>query len=193
MKTDFNIIHKEVVSFLNKNCPDFLTYHNTAHTLYVLDKSIAIATKEKVGNNDLNLVKVAALYHDIGFTKTHIEHEKEGCKIAERQLKKYGYSAKDIQTVCGIIMATKIPQNPHTLLEQIVADADLEYLATAHFWPISELLYKELKHYNSALTSAEWNRIQIDFIKKHQFHTPYCKRYKKFRKFKNLARLEAQN
>ena len=130
MKTEFNTIFQEVVNYLDDNLPKFLTYHSTEHTLHVLEKAIYIANKEKVKDKDLELIKVAALYHDIGFTETHIDHEKKTCEIAEKQLKSYGYSNQDIKAICGMIMATKIPQNPQNLLEKIIADADLEYLAT---------------------------------------------------------------
>lgn len=193
MKTEFNVIFRDVVSILDNTLPDFLTYHTTEHTLYVLEKAIYIAEKENIKNDVLELIKIAALYHDIGFTKTHVEHEKEGCRIARRHLKDYGYPEADIDAVCGMIMATRLPQTPQNLSEKILVDADLEYLATSNYWSISEALFKELKHFDDGLTKTEWRRIQIDFIKKHTYHTDYCKRYKKFRKFKNLERLQSQD
>ena len=192
MKTPFKVILKEVTCFLNENLPKHLTYHNTTHTLYVLDKAIHIAIKEKVNDKELQLIKIAALYHDIGFTVSHIEHELEGCKIARNQLQDYKYSKTDIEIICGMIMATKIPQNPQNHLEQILADADLEYLATSRFEPVSELLYKELKHFNEDLTRGQWIQLQIDFISNHQYHTKYCKHYKSFRKHNNLKTLESK-
>lgn len=190
MKTPFKVILKEVTCFLNENLPKHLTYHNTAHTIYVLDRSIHIAKKEKINDKELQLIKIAALYHDIGFTVSHIEHEIESCKIARKQLKKYQYSNTDIEIICGMIMATKIPQNPQNHLEQILADADLEYLATSRFQSVSELLYIELKYFNNDLTRDQWVQLQIDFISKHQYHTKYCKHYKTYRKLENLVLLK---
>ena len=193
MKPIFRIIFKDIIQFLDSNLPSYLTYHNTEHTLYVLEKVIHIAHKEKVKTEDLELLKVAALFHDIGFTKTHLNHEEASCKIAKIQLKNYGYSSDKINKICGMIMATKIPQKPQNHLEEILADADLEYLATSQFWKISDLLYKEYKHFNTNLSIKEWNKIQIDFINQHKFHTTYCKHYKKFRKLRNLKKIDSQN
>lgn len=192
MKTSFETVLKEVTSFLNENLPKYLTYHNTVHTLYVLDRAIHIAKMEKVSGKELQLIKIAALYHDIGFTVSHIEHEMESCKIARNQLQDYQYSKTDIEIICGMIMATKIPQNPQNHLEQILADADLEYLATNRFQPVSELLYKELKHFKNDLTREQWIQLQIEFISNHQYHTKYCKHYKSFRKRHNLKTLKSQ-
>ncbi|MEP3838311.1 MAG: HD domain-containing protein [Algibacter sp.] len=192
MKPSIAIIRKDVERFLNDNLPKYFTYHNTEHTLYVYEKAIYIAHKEKVSGKDLALLKIAALYHDIGFTKTHVEHEKVGCKMAQKQLRNYGYSKEDLHAICGMIMATKIPQSPKNLLEQILADADLEYLATSKYLKISTALYQELLHFNPNLSAADWHTIQLTFIKNHTYHTAYCKHYKTFRKNKNLALLESR-
>lgn len=190
MKTNFNTILKDVIKLLNEHLPTYLTYHNVRHTLYVVDKAEYIAKKEEVSGHDLLLVKIAALYHDVGFITSHINHEEEGCKIAKPQLRDYGFTDEDITKVCGMIMATKIPQNPQNLLEQIVADADLEYIATNRFQPVSELLYEELDYIRKGLSRQEWKRIQIEFLTNHTYHTNYCKRYKSFRKKRNLEALK---
>lgn len=190
MKTPFKTILKEVTEFLDNNLPKYLTYHNTLHTLYVLDRAIYIAKKENIKAKDLELLEVAALFHDIGFVRTHKEHEKVGCEIASEQLKSYGYSKEEIDKVCGMIMATKVPQQPKTHLEEIIADADLEYMATSKYQQIAHNLFIELQQYNPRLTTNEWNAIQIKFIESHNYHTTYCKRYKEFRKVRNLNALK---
>lgn len=190
MKADFERIQRDVIQLLDEKLPAYLSYHNTRHTLYVLRKSEDIARKEGVSEANILLIKLAALYHDVGFTQVQKNHEEKSCEIARKQLKASGYSTKDIEVVCGIIMATKIPQNPQNHLEQIVADADLEYLATNRFELMGENLYKELKHFNPDLTREEWNKLQVAFISQHNYHTTYCRRYKSFRKKRNLARLQ---
>jgi uncharacterized protein len=190
MKTNFNTILKDVTALLNDKLPTYLTYHNVRHTLYVVDKAEYIAKKEGVTGHNLLLVKIAALYHDVGFITSHINHEEEGCKIAKPQLKNYGFINQDIEKVCGMIMATKIPQNPKNLLEKIVADADLEYIATSRFETVSEFLYKELNFIRKGLDRQEWKKIQIKFLANHNYHTNYCRRYKSFRKNRNLEALK---
>lgn len=191
MKTPFKNIHDAVIDTLRNKLPKYLTYHSVDHTIYVLNRAIYIAQKMEIKEADLKLLKIAALYHDIGFIETNIEHEAIGCKIARKELKAYGYSQSDIETICGMIMATKIPQQPQTQLERILADADLEYLGTKHFEYVSNLLYQEMTHYNPKLILKEWNKIQIRFIENHQYHTPFCKRYKTHRKLKALQKLKS--
>ncbi|MDB4438818.1 HD domain-containing protein [bacterium] len=186
MKASFETIYKHVTDTLNRDLPEHLTYHNIDHTLYVLKRAIFIAERSGVSKENIELLKIAAIYHDIGFIKSHINHEAIGCKIVRKELKAYNYSEESIAIICGMIMATKIPQHPKTLLEKILADADLEYLGTKHFNFFSEKLYQELKHYNASFTRDEWNAIQVRFVGNHSYHTAFCKHYKTHRMIKNI-------
>lgn len=182
-------IQDDIVSLLKTKLPKHLTYHSLEHTLYVLDRAIHIAVKEGVSGNDLRLIKIAALCHDIGFIKSNFNHEQIGCEIVRNHFKRYNLTSEEVEQICGMIMATRIPQRPKNLLEEVVADADLEYLATNRFKTISNKLYLEQKHFNPMLTQKQWNIIQIEFLSKHKYFTKYCKQYKEHRKQKNLRTL----
>jgi len=72
-------------------------------------------------------------------------------------------------------MATEIPQMPKTKLEEILADADLEYLGSSYFEIKADKLFNELQHLNPSLTGEEWNKAQISFLQKHHYFTGFCK------------------
>ena len=85
-------------------------------------------------------------------------------------------------------MATKIPQSPKNHLEEILADADLDYLGRDDFEKISERLFQEL-----ALNDRnEWNKIQISFFEKHNYFTDSAKRMRNEKKQENLEKIKAQ-
>ncbi len=189
MSSSFSEIKKNITDKLSKELPNHLTYHDIEHTLYVLEKSVFIAKKEKVSKKDLRLIKIAALYHDSGFLKGPKDHEEMSCKIVKKDLKNV-LDKEELKKVCGMIMATKIPQSPTNLCEQILADADLEYLGTKNFLPVGDKLYEELKHSNPKLSVKQWNEIQIGFIGKHSYHTKFCRQYREKYKQKNLEYLK---
>jgi uncharacterized protein len=174
-------VYKEILAKL----PEHLTYHNLDHTAYVIEKAIFLAKELKVSAKDLHLLKVAALFHDTGFIDNPKDHEEKGCKIARGYLEK-GYSTDDLQKIYGMIMATKIPQSPTSLLENILADADLEYLGTDLFEKIGKTLYEELKHFNPDFTEQAWDELQLVFMQKHHFHTEYCQKHREPKKQENL-------
>jgi len=189
---NFPNIYTKVISKLENNLPSWLHYHCTEHTKYVLEKTILIGNAEGISEEDLYLLKIAALYHDIGFIIDRKNHEKLSCEIATKELEEFGLTKKETETICNMMWATEIPQKPKTDLEKILADADLEYLGTDNFMKYGEDLYKELLHYNPELTRDQWNEIQYKFISNHHYHTSYCKQHREAKKLKNLELIKKQ-
>lgn len=164
-----------VISLLKARLSDFYYYHNYEHTLYVIEKALEIGLHEKCTDDELELVTIAAMWHDTGYITTYKDHENESCKLARHYLPGYDVSAPDIAKICGMIMATKIPQTPKTKLEEILADADLEYLGSPNFEIKADRLFKELQRLNPSLTTSEWNQSQISFLQKHHYFTGFCR------------------
>ncbi|MBS1666808.1 MAG: HD domain-containing protein [Bacteroidetes bacterium] len=179
-----------VKGILDKQLPNFYYYHNTAHTLYVLEKAIEIGKAENCTNEEIKLLYAASLFHDIGFVKIYDGHEEAGCVLAKKYLPEFGYSPEDFDKVCGMIMATKIPQSPHNKLEEIIADADLEYLGTDHVVEKANHLFQELEVIKPGLTRDQWDRLQISFLRQHHYFTQYCKEKKEPAKQEYLYGLE---
>jgi uncharacterized protein len=169
---------KFVTGLLNNRLSKFYYYHNSAHTLYVAEKAIEIGLQENCTPNEIDLLSTAALWHDAGFINIYTGHEEEGCKLVRQYLPGYGCSSNDIEAICGMIMATKVPHNPKNKLEEIIADADLEYLGTESAGVKAGDLFKELQHLNPTLTKQEWDTTQISFLQKHHYFTAYCKKNK---------------
>lgn len=186
---EFEKIYKQIIPKLELELPSHLYYHNVKHTIDVLDSSILIAEKEGVTPIDLMLIKTAAVYHDAGFLVQVEGHETISCAMVREDMVNLGLSIGQIKTVCGIIMATRLPQTPTNLLEKIVADADLEYLGTSDYDKRSRMLYKEMQNFDPLLNIISWLQIQIDFLESHTYHTEYCKKFREPIKLKNLAKL----
>jgi predicted metal-dependent HD superfamily phosphohydrolase len=165
-----------VLDLLNKNLSEFLFYHDQEHTLYVTDKVIEIGSHENCTAEEMELLCTAALWHDTGYIYAYAGHEEESCILAKAYLPAYGYSSNDIYAICGMIMATKIPQSPQNKLEEIIADADLEYLGSANAGKMAAKLFKELHHLNPLLTHDQWNETQISFLKQHKYFTRFCRK-----------------
>jgi len=178
-----------VHELLRNNLPEKYYYHNPGHTIYVEEKVLEIGKQEQCTSQELELLSVAALWHDTGYIKTYKSHEEESCLLARLHLPDFGYSKVEIELICGMIMATKIPQLPKNKLEEILADADLEYLGTDTFEIKSESLFQELQSMNSSLTEEKWNEMQISFLQKHHYFTRYCIENKEYIKQIHLQKL----
>jgi hypothetical protein len=80
-------------------------------------------------------------------------------------------TVEDKEHVARLIMVTKIPQQPKTLLESIICDADLDYLGREDFPAIAEFLYLELKACGEMSDRNRLNELQLSFLGAHQYHT----------------------
>lgn len=187
--THFEELHDKVFYLLDTQLPSFLTYHSPKHTRYVLEQAEMISMQENVSEHDLYLIKTAALFHDIGFIQQYKDHEEAGCEITKEFMDRYAFDPTDAEKIYGMIMATKIPQTPQTLLEKIVADADLEYLGTDLFTKVGQFLFKEMHYLDPDLDLNAFNQIQVKFLSAHTFHTDFCKNHREEKKIQNLKEL----
>jgi uncharacterized protein len=133
-----------------------------------------IAEHENLPEGELELLATAALYHDIGFLHDAENHEQRGCEMARTELPLFGFTETQIESICAMIMATKLPQQPRTLAERIIADADLYYLGSENYERMSEALFEEMTHSNPDLSREEWKERQNEFFIHHRYHTSYC-------------------
>ena len=182
-------LRRKVNKILKTKLPDKLYYHALTHTSDVLKVCNQYIRRGKIKPRDAKLLRIGALLHDIGFTETYENHEAKGQEIAQELMEELGFSQKDIDVVKGLIWATKIPQSPQTKLEQIICDADLDYLGRSDFYKISDQLYKELKLRGSLGNKKEWNRIQIKFLEAHSYHTRFALDHRQPVKEKRIAEL----
>lgn len=160
-----------ILDRLNKELPAHLSYHSVDHILDVYEACEKIALSEGVGEHDLELLLIAALFHDAGFITGGDDHEERSCVIAMELLPQFGYEDEDMQKICGMIRATKIPQDPNNLLEEIICDADLDYLGRDDFEEIGSKLFDELKYLGVLDTVEEWDQLQIRFLEQHHYYT----------------------
>ena len=130
----YETVKKFILEKLQGELPQHLSYHSVGHVKDVCQATEEIAGKEGIAGEDLTLLLTAALFHDSGFLFGAAEHEKKSCDIARQHLPEFDYTGDQIEKICGMIMATRIPQTPHNLLEQIIADADLDYLGRDDFF-----------------------------------------------------------
>lgn len=135
-------------------------------------------------------MKVSALFHDSGFMLNAVNHEQIGCDMAKKLLPEFGYKEDEIDKICGMILATKFPQQPNTLLEEILCDADLDYLGRPDFFSIGNTLFEELKASKTLSTAKDWNQLQVNFLLTHKYFTRSAKELRDFQKEVHLQQIK---
>ena len=190
---EYEKLREKILNLLDEQLPGDLTYHGTHHTLDVLDVCNAYIKRDQIEEKDALLLRTGVLFHDFGFTRSFDAHERNGAMLAENILPDFGFSQKDIKTIEGLIMATRIPQRPETELEKIICDADLDYLGRDDYYSISNTLFQELKSLGKIETEEQWNALQIGFLEAHQYHTAFAIENRQPEKEKRIAELKAKN
>ncbi|MFL1010784.1 Pycsar system effector family protein [Flavisericum labens] len=183
---------KFVFDLFKEELDNTFHYHNYIHT-----KRVLRSTREIIENSDINkkkaeVLELAALLHDTGYTKTREDHEEESVKIATAFLKENNTAPETIEAVNACIIATKFKNTPDNELGKIIRDADSSHFGKEYFFEASEFLRKELEIQGiETYTPSEWLRENIKVLtKNHQFYTDYALKNWQKQKEKNLSKLK---
>jgi len=178
---------KYIVERLEKELPENLHYHDLRHTTDVCAAVERLALMEGIEGDDIFILKTAALYHDAGFVHQYANNEDIGADLAQEVLPRFGYTQEQIDKIRGLIHATKVPQKPQTHLQQIICDADLDYLGGDEFHPIADKLKRELMERDIVTSDKQWDELQVKFL---EAHTYFTKTAIELRRENKLARIE---
>lgn len=147
------------------------SYHCMNHTYEVCSNVINIANELGRTKDEIDLLYTAAVYHDIGFTLDHRDHEALGAKIFMIEAAKHDLPAPETGIIRRMILATHPSTAPASVLESIIIDADLHYLCTDDYDRQTRLLRMEMEWLYGAMPLEKWQSIQRAFLRKHNFHT----------------------
>lgn len=186
----FTDIQEEILDKLERELPAFVFYHNVKHTVDVVTEVELIGWAEGCTDEEILLLKTAALFHDTGITVAFDNHEFHGAEYARKILPGYNYSSEQIDRICALIMATRLPPTPSNLLEEIICDSDLDYLGRSDFIPVSNTLFEELKAQNKMKDLNEWNKMQVKFISGHQYFTGTARSLREVNKQLQIDRIQ---
>ena len=164
-------IYSILMPMLENELPSYITYHTADHTKYVIAAAEQLAISENVTGDDLILLRTAALFHDAGFLQQSKGHEEISCILAREYLPHYGYNDGQIEHICRIIMATRLPQSPVDLLSKILCDADLFYLGREGYSANAQRLFEEYKSTGVVKVEPEWQLLQVEFLSGHTYFT----------------------
>ena len=179
----------DLLSYMEEKWQDYLTYHTISHIIDVANVCENYIAHYKIDAEIADLIRIAAISHDIGYIISPNDHEELGI-IEIKPFLTPLYSAEQIAVINGMIRATKVPQTPSNLYEQILADADLDYLGRADYDELSEGLFREFRHFNLISNKLDWLDTQINFIENHNFHTTLAIETRRVPKLQKLEELK---
>jgi len=181
-----------VTKLLTENLPKGCLFHNLRHTFEVYKSAKEIGKNSGLSKDQLNILLIAALFHDTGITQNYNFHEEKSVEICEKFLKQNNFSSNEIDHISKIIMVTKTPHNPETMLEKIICDADISHIGKRGYFFKLKLLRKEWEiMLYKQFSDTEWYSLNINFLNENYFFTEYAKITFEKGKESNLKKLEA--
>lgn len=185
-------VHAETI--LEKKMPSHMCYHDAQHTKDVVWASYEIAKALNLSEEQIETILLGAWLHDTGYHNGKSDlHEDESINIARTFLAKENVDPERIEAVVGVIEATRIPQKPTNIMEEVICDADLYHLASDKYFEKSEQLKKEIvKTKGLALDDVEWFAMNVAFFEQHDYFTSYGKEVLQPKKALNLKKVKSR-
>jgi len=192
---DKNKIYKEIEEYVTglfeQKHEATLVFHNLEHTQHVVKHTKEIAGHYKVSENEMLILFAAAWFHDTGHLYTEpSKHEPMSVEVMKKFMKDKVEDQQTIDAIAGCIMATKMPRNPQTLLEEIICDADTYHLGTKDFKKTNKQAFEESSLRLNESDPVKFNEATIEMLQTHRFYTSYCRELLDKRKKKNLKKLK---
>ena len=144
-----------VTKLFKENSDDKLRYHNIRHTKNVVDAARLIAGKCNISNQEMEMLLLAAWFHDVGYLERKVNHEDISKKYAREFLERHSAQPEYISQVERCIEATRVPQRPNDKLSSILCDADLFHVSQDDFMEDTQIFWDEL----SAMNGEELDEI----------------------------------
>lgn len=193
---DYNILIEQIKSYvedyIRQNKISKFCFHNDIHTFEVVEAASEMSRHYHLGEEDNFIITCAAYFHDLGYLNGGgVGHEERGATLATSYLQSHHLPIEVQNQVVNCIKATKMPQNPKTLLEQILCDADLFHLGGEQFETRNKLMRKEIESVTGTpIDKDTWRKQTIQLMRSHNYHTEYAQHKLNATKLANLEKLE---
>ena len=191
METDVTLMDgvEKYASDIILALPEALVYHNLNHTAEVVKAAEKIGAHSNLSEAEMEIVLIAAWFHDTGFRDSFTEHEESSKKIAKEYLLGIAYPQEKIKQVVACINTTKPSAIPDGKLEKVISDADFAHMAKGSYFDKMLLLRQEYKNLGKDDDSDEaWNEKNMQFLKEHRYHTEYGKAVLAAKQSENIAK-----
>jgi len=194
MENNFDNIKREAHRCVEEafaSAPIKYPYHNWNHVAEVYKVALEISD----GTMDLSEIDkqnlaLAAIFHDVGFTISRLNHEETSAHICEKFLTERNFPKEQVEKINELILATRIDYKPTNILEKIIRDADLAHIGKKKYSAQYNSLFEELRAFEMPqLTFEEWRKMCLTFFDDHSFNTEYARENFNTRKEKNRAKI----
>jgi class 3 adenylate cyclase len=154
-----------------KNSGTDLLFHNFRHTKDVLEQVELLGVSEQIPDENMLLLKTAALFHDAGYIVSYENACEMSEEIARETLPLFEYEDGQIECVCRLMKASHYEYVPQLIDEMIIHDANLMYYGRTDFISSMKNLFHEQQAHQRVMQEKDWFQHQIEYFSSHRFYT----------------------
>jgi predicted metal-dependent HD superfamily phosphohydrolase len=149
-------------------------YHNPLHADDVSQTAGRFARLIGMDEELVHLEETAGLIHDIIHVGGASDNEEQSAMYGRLYLPRLGYKQWEVDVMADMIVGgTKIPQNPRSVLDMILADADVYNAGRDDFLLRNDLLRKEL----GLPENRAWYESSLKFLENVNWWTEPARHY----------------
>lgn len=153
-----------IFNLFKEQLPADYVYHNYRHTLETVKACKELAAGYDLSGRDLEVLLLAAWFHDSGYTRAYAGHEKHSVDIMKDYLKG-NYKEEDLAEIEALILSTQYKEPPDGTLQEILHDADYINIGKKKFKERADLLRIEWEHVlDKKFTNEKWEEEQLNFL-----------------------------
>lgn len=195
-KIDIDLVkeaEKYVRKLLDEKLSDKIEFHTFDHAKSVIDNSEFIGKNSNLTDDEINIVKLCAWFHDVGYIFKVEGHEEESANIVTDFLTSKGIDDSIITQVKNCILATRTPQQPKDLISKVLCDADLMHLSDDDYFEKIEKMRNEwIKLTEKKISKRKFHSTSLKFFETHNYHTDFAKKELQPKKEINLQLLQKE-
>jgi hypothetical protein len=185
-------LEEHVFKKLEEESPPTHYFHTPEYAHHLYSYSELLSKAENLDLEEKLLIKASVLLLITGFIENYENPEIAASKISMEILKDFHFTENQVHNISNLILASKCPPEPNTLLEKIMVDIRYEYLGRADFVNLYKKLFKEQKAYNENLDFNTWKEAQVKLLKSHRFYTSGARRLSEIPFSKQLDRISQE-
>lgn len=160
-----------VLERMSKELPSNLYFHNISRIKEIYSLVDLFGRAEDLSDEENLILRTAALFQDMGFIISYDNHEDESIKLLSEILPTFKYTQDQINQIVQLVEVSKRLRKPYNRMEEILIDANMNYLSRADFISINDAYYFELQEREKVSDKEDWNKMQIVLLSNHKYYT----------------------
>ena len=177
-----------VQEYNNNHFSEQYSFHNYNRTVNIVRNCDALGVRMNLDKQNLKILHLTGWFLELGYSRDFNNYQEHSVQLAREYFKTLGPEDDILEQMEEAILSTRVPQQPVSVIAQIICDAGMYHLASKDTVANAEVLRAEYAAIvQKEFTDEEWINENIKMISDHFYFTAAAKELFQKRKDKNLS------